>query len=268
MYDELKKTAHSSEVAFSRLLSIVEILRKECPWDIEQTHESLRMAMIEEAYEACDAIDKNDTANLREELGDVLLQVVFHSSISNDENKFDIKDVINEECEKMIRRHPHVFSVFEAKTVDKVVDKWENVKSQEQDYNTHTEVLKGVPKALPSLIRAMKIQQKASRVGFDWDDIEYVFDKVYEETEEVKEASLEESNDKVLEEVGDLLFSVVNLARFLKINPEEALEGANQKFIKRFAFVEENLLAKGESIEEVSNLILEEFWKKSKENSQ
>ncbi|MEG0919564.1 MAG: nucleoside triphosphate pyrophosphohydrolase [Anaerovoracaceae bacterium] len=268
MYDELKKPAQSSQCAFERLISIVELLRKKCPWDIEQTHESLRMSMIEEAYEACEAIDKKDTANLREELGDVLLQVVFHSSIAKEEQKFDIIDVVNEECEKMIRRHPHVFSTLETKTVDKVLDKWENVKSQELDYNTHTEVLESVPKALPSLIRSMKIQQKASRAGFDWDDIECVFDKVYEETEEVKEALERESADRVYEEIGDLLFSVVNLSRFLKINPEEALERANCKFIKRFAFVEDSLMAKGESIEEVSNIILEGFWKKSKEDSQ
>lgn len=211
-YRHLTAAVEAKETAIGRLAEIIAILRVECPWDRVQTHESLRAGMLEEAYEVVEAIDNKDLANLREELGDVLLQVVFHAHIEEERGGFDLTDVINEECEKMIRRHPHVFleesENNHAKSIDKVLEKWENIKVQERGDKRVTSRMEKVPKALPALTRANKIQKRAAESGFDWDDISGAFDKVKEEYREVISCCQDENKDaaRLKEEVGDLLF--------------------------------------------------------------
>ena len=270
-YCGLAKTAKDKQEAIERLAEIIGILRKECPWDKVQTHESLRLGMLEEAYEVVEAINNRDLENLREELGDVLLQVVFHAHIEEENQNFDLTDVINEECEKMIRRHPHVFleesENNHAKSIDKVLEKWENIKVQEKGTSGVTSRMEKVPKALPALLRAAKIQKKAAESGFDWDDISGAFEKVQEEYREVSECYAENpsSLDALKEEVGDLLFSVVNIARFLDIDPEAALDYTNNKFIRRFSYVEKAALACGRELKEMSLSEMDELWNEAKQ---
>ena len=270
-YRGLAETAKDKKEAIERLAEIIGILRKECPWDKVQTHESLRPGMLEEAYEVVDAINNHDLENLREELGDVLLQVVFHAHIEEENQNFDLTDVINEECEKMIRRHPHVFleesENNHAKSIDKVLEKWENIKVQEKGTSDVTSRMEKVPKALPALVRAAKIQKKAAESGFDWDDISGAFEKVQEEYREVSECYAENPSglDALKEEVGDLLFSVVNIARFLGIDPEDALDYTNNKFIRRFSYVEKAALACGRELEEMSLSEMDELWNEAKQ---
>ncbi len=269
-YRGLAETAKDKKEAIERLAEIIALLRKECPWDKVQTHESLRPGMLEEAYEVVDAINNHDLENLREELGDVLLQVVFHAHIEEENQNFDLTDVINEECEKMIRRHPHVFleesENNHAKSIDKVLEKWENIKVQEKGTKDVTSRMEKVPKALPALVRAAKIQKKAAESGFDWDDISGAFDKAQEEYREVSECYEQNPADlgALKEEVGDLLFSVVNIARFLGIDPEDALDYTNNKFIRRFSYVEKAALACGRELEEMSLSEMDELWNEAK----
>lgn len=268
-FEHLLKTAENSEEAITRLKEIISILRVECPWDKEQTHETLRSCMIEEAYEVVEAINNNNDENLEEELGDVILQVVFHSNLTEEAGKFDLTDVINKECEKMIRRHPHVFldknSDNSTNSIDKVLEKWENIKAAEKKETSPSSRMESVPKALPALTRAMKIQKRAAEVGFDWDDISGALNKIKEETDEVIEASNEIADDEhIMEEVGDLLFSVVNAARFLKVDPEEALNSATRKFMRRFAYVEQQSLACGRQLEQMSLDEMDQLWDEAK----
>ena len=263
-YRRLEKPAENREEAISRLADIIQILRVECPWDRVQTHESLRRGLIEESYEVIEAINQKDTANLREELGDVLLQVVFHASLAEEDGRFDLCDVINEECEKMIRRHPHVFLEENLKTIDKVLEKWENIKVKESGSPDQTSRLVKVPKSLPALIRAEKVQKKAADVGFDWDDVDPAMDKVKEEAAELQEACRKMDAAGMMEELGDLLFSVVNVARFLKVDPEEALNFTTDKFIRRFAFIEQEALACGRRLEDMSLSEMDALWEKAK----
>ena len=269
-YIHLCETADDNEKALTRLYEIVKILRSECPWDRVQTHESLRPGMLEEAYETVDAINNQDMVNLREELGDVLLQVVFHSILGEEESRFDLKDIINEECEKMIRRHPHVFlqenANNTAKSIDKVLEKWENIKEQERGSEKTSARLTKVPRALPALTRAFKVQKKAAEVGFDWDDISGAFDKVREETRELTECCQEQPADKeaLQEELGDLLFSAVNVSRFLGIDPEASLDYTIDKFIRRFTHVENSALACGRALEDMSMSEMDELWDEAK----
>lgn len=270
IYKHLAFEATTDQEALIRLKEIITILRKECPWDKAQTHQTLTTGMIEEAYEVVEAINNSDMDNLEEELGDVMLQVVFHGNLAEESGAFQLKSLINRECEKMIRRHPHVFLEERAnnhiKTIDNVLEKWENIKASEKAGKTQTEILSGVPLALPALTRAAKVQKKAAEVGFDWDDVSYAMDKVKEETLELIEAykdNLDES--KIKEELGDLLFSVVNVARFLKINPEEALKVTTDKFIRRFNYVEEQGLACGKSMEEMTLEEMDKLWDEAKE---
>ena len=270
-YIHLYKTAEDSRNALTRLHEIVKILRAECPWDKVQTHESLRPGMIEEAYEAVDAINNKDMVNLKEELGDVMLQVVFHSVLGEEENNFDLKDVINEECEKMLRRHPHVFLQENAnngpKSIDKVLEKWENIKEKENGKTNTASRLSKVPRALPALTRAFKIQKKAADVGFDWDDISGAFDKVREETCELTECCNMQTVDRraLEEELGDLLFSAVNVSRFLGIDPEASLDYTIDKFIRRFTHIENSALACGRALEDMSLEEMDELWNEAKE---
>lgn len=261
-YEELYFTKDNEGEALKRLIEIIKILRQECPWDRVQTHETLTKCMIEEAYEVVDAIQNEDTANLREELGDVLLQVVFHSNLSENEGDFDITDVINEECEKMLRRHPHIFLEERAKTIDKALEKWENMKSREHGELSYSDRLVRVPKALPALIRSSKVQGKASKIGFDWKDAGGAFDKIEEELDELREAWEQGGEEAMSEEFGDLLFSMVNVARFLNIDPEESLNKSTAKFIERFVIMEKvsidrSLDLESMSLEEMDNLWIE-----------
>ena len=269
-YIHLCEAASDNRSAIDRLYEIVKILRMECPWDRVQTHESLRPGMLEEAYEAVDAINNQDMVNLREELGDVLLQVVFHSILGEEESNFDLKDVINEECEKMIRRHPHVFlqenANNTAKSIDKVLEKWENIKEKESgDVKTASRLAK-VPRALPALTRAYKVQKKAAEAGFDWDDVSGALDKVRQETRELAECCGAESVDKkaLEEELGDLIFSAVNVSRFLGIDPEASLDYTIDKFIRRFAHIEDSALACGRALEDMSLSEMDELWNEAK----
>ena len=268
-YMHLIDSANTSEEAIARLKEIIAILRVECPWDKKQTHETLRACMIEEAYEVVEAININNDENLEEELGDVILQVVFHANLAEESGKFDLTDVINKECEKMIRRHPHVFLNKTANngvnSIDKVLEKWENIKAAEKKETTAISRMESVPNALPALTRATKIQKRAAEVGFDWDDVSGALSKIKEETDEVIEASKENLDAAhVAEELGDLLFSVVNAARFLKVDPEEALNSATRKFIKRFSYVEQQSLACGKQLENMSLEEMDELWDEAK----
>lgn len=263
-YEELYLTKAKEGEALERLVEIVKILRRECPWDSVQTHESLRRCMIEEAYEAVDAITERDTANLREELGDVLLQVVFHGNLAEEAGNFDLTAVINEECEKMIRRHPHIFSEEKAKTIDKALEKWENMKSEEHGEISYGDRLKKVPRSLPALIRSEKVQEKAARVGFDWPDAEGAFDKIAEELEELRCAYREADTAGMFEEFGDLLFSMVNVSRFLSIDSEESLHESTAKFIRRFDSMERAAASRGLDFESLSLEELDNLWDEAK----
>ena len=239
VYEPLFHSAESEANAIERLANIVRILRRECPWDKVQTHESLKRCMIEEAYEAVDAIDNNDFINLREELGDVLLQVVFHTDLAREESHFDLKDVINDECEKMIRRHPHIFSEETAKTVDKVVEKWENVKSKEHGNTTHTQRLKDVPKALPALLRSDKVLKRAADANVEQSDFDTSLKYAAETIDKIRNAGQEVGQSELSDRIGDLLLSIVNASRIAGVNSEESLNYATKKFINRFELQEQ-----------------------------
>jgi len=262
-YYEEGKTA---EEAVKRLADIIALLRSEegCPWDREQNHKSIRSCMVEEAYEAADAIDCGDYDQLEDELGDVLLQVVFHANLGSEAGRFDLCSIANRECEKMIRRHPHVFLNKNSESIDKVLEKWENVKRKERGTSTHTDSLMNVPNALPALIRSYKIQKKAAEVGFDWDDVSEAFSKVKEETYELLEIYQGNDETSIMEEVGDLLFAVVNVARFLGVNPEEALNFTSSKFIDRFGFIEKTAKLQGKRLEEMSLEEMDKLWEQAK----
>src|SRR5690606_7705932 len=233
---------------FDEFVQIVRRLRKECPWDREQTNDSIKSATIEEAYEVVESIDNKDYQELRNELGDLLLHVVFHTIIAEEENHFTLQDVIDSIQSKLIRRHPHVFGTTEVSGSEEVKKNWEAIKLSEG----RTSVLEGVPQHLPALQRAYRLQEKAAKVGFDWEKIEDVWDKVLEEIEEMHEAKIESEKstpkkisnadyEKLEEEFGDVFFALVNYARFLHINPENALRKTNRKFIKRFSYVEQKI---------------------------
>lgn len=239
VYEPLFHSAENEANAIERLANIVRILRKECPWDKVQTHESLKRCMIEEAYESIDAINNNDFTNLREELGDVLLQVVFHADLAREESYFDLKDVINDECEKMIRRHPHIFSEETAKTVDKVVEKWENVKSKEHGNTTHTQRLKDVPKALPALLRSDKVLKRAADANVEQSDFDTSLKYAAETIDKIRNAGPEVGQSELSDRIGDLLLSIVNASRIAGVNSEESLNYATKKFINRFELQEQ-----------------------------
>lgn len=245
------------------LVDIVKTLRspKGCPWDREQTHQSIRKNFIEETYEAVDAIDNNDIKELKEELGDVLLQVVLHSQIADDENNFNIEDVARGISDKLIRRHPHVFSDVEVENSDEVVKNWDEIKNKEKP--ERTSVLDGVSNSLPALYSAMKYSKKAVKVGFEWPDSETLFGCLESEITEFKEAANSNNKEHMLDELGDILFSVVNVARWHKLDPEEALAKANKKFKIRFQKMEE-LAAK--ELTDYSFEEWDELWNRAKEN--
>lgn len=252
---------------FNDLLDIIEVLRGEngCPWDREQTHKSLEKALVEESYEVIDAIEKDDDNSLIEELGDVLLQVVFHASIGKEDGYFDIGDIIEGICNKMISRHPHVFrNSNKIDSSEEVLEKWEDLKKKEKGYESLTEEMNGITKGLPSLLRAHKIQQKAKKVGFDFEDLNSVINKVKEELEEVIDVYNTKNMEKIKEEVGDLLFSCVNVARFLNIDEEIALNFTADKFIKRFDYIERIAKEKGMKLVDMKLNEMDKLWEESK----
>ncbi|MED4602910.1 nucleoside triphosphate pyrophosphohydrolase [Paenibacillus validus] len=255
---------------FSRLHEIVEILRSPegCPWDREQTHKSLRRNLIEEAYEVLETIDEDDPDHLREELGDLLLQVMLHAQIEADEGSFTVFDVIAELNEKLIRRHPHVFGTLDAENAEEALGNWQQIKAEEKRKKgidpAQQSVLSGVPNDLPGLLKAYKLQKKAAEVGFDWKTLEEVLPIVESELEEVKEAIREYTRTEQQEELGDLLFAVVNLARFLKVEPEEAMADANRKFRTRFGYIESQLRLKGKTFDQTDLQEMEDLWQEAK----
>ena len=251
---------------FNDLLKIMDDLREEggCPWDREQTHQSLKRYLIEECYEVLEAVECEDYDMLAEELGDVLFQIVFHAKIGKENELFDINDVINTICNKMINRHPHVFSDLAADTSQEVLVNWDKIKRKEQGINTYTDELKHVAKTLPALIRAEKIQKKAAKVGFDWTKVEDALDKVLEEYQEVKDVYNSKNRKKIEEEIGDLLFATVNVARFLDIEPDFALNYTIEKFIRRFQYIEENAISRDMSMQLMTVEQMDQLWEEAK----
>lgn len=248
--------------AFGRLLDILDELRVKCPWDRKQTNESLRTNTIEETYELSDALMREDNNEIKKELGDLLLHVVFYAKIGDEKQAFDIKDVCDSLCEKLIYRHPHVFGDTEANTSQKVEQNWEQLKLKEKGGNKT--VLAGVPNALPALIKAHRIQDKARNVGFDWEKREQVWDKVQEEFNELKQEIDNMDPDKMEAEFGDLFFSLINAARLYKINPDNALERTNQKFIRRFNYLEAHTISQGRSLKEMTLEEMDQLWEEAK----
>lgn len=249
--------------AFGRLLDILDELRVKCPWDRKQTNESLRPNTIEEVYELCDALMKNDQKNICKELGDVLLHVVFYAKIGSENGAFDIKDVCDKLCDKLIFRHPHVFGEVKADTAEQVSENWEQIKLKEKDGNKS--VLSGVPEALPSLIKAYRIQDKVRNVGFDWEQREQVWQKVKEEIGEFEAEVADMDKEKAEAEFGDVLFSLINAARLYKINPDNALERTNHKFIRRFNYLEEHTLKQGRKLQDMTLDEMDEIWNEAKQ---
>lgn len=251
---------------FNDLVEIMDELRGPdgCPWDREQTHESLKRYLIEECYEVLEAIDVQNDDMLIEELGDVLLQVVFHSQIGKEEGFFGINDVIHGICNKLITRHPHVFAQVKVNDSNDVLKNWDEIKKEEQGLKTHADALRHVPKQLPALLRADKVQRKAAKVGFDWDKVEDAMNKVCEELNEIKGVYKSDNQAKIVEEVGDLIFSTVNVARFLDIDPEIALNITIDKFIRRFEYIETKAIAKGYRLEELDLKAMDQLWEEAK----
>lgn len=248
--------------AFGRFLDILDELREKCPWDRKQTNESLRPNTIEEVYELSDAILKKDNKEICKELGDVLLHVAFYSKIADEKDEFDIKDVCDRLCDKLIFRHPHVFGDEKAETAGQVSENWEQLKLKEKGGNKT--VLSGVPSSLPSLIKSYRIQDKARNVGFDWEQKEDVWEKVREEFGELQVEIAGMDKDKAEAEFGDVFFSLINAARLYKINPDNALERTNQKFINRFNYLEEHTLKQGKSLKDMTLEEMDEIWDEAK----
>ena len=261
----MSHTRQEQMEAFGRFLDILDELRVKCPWDRKQTNESLRPNTIEETYELCDALMRDDKKDICKELGDVLLHVAFYAKIGSETGDFDIKDVCDKLCDKLIFRHPHVFGEVKAETAGQVSENWEQLKLREKDGNKS--VLSGVPTALPSLIKAYRIQDKARNVGFDWEEREQVWNKVKEELDEFETEVCQADPEKMEAEFGDLLFSMINAARLYGINPENALEKTNRKFIQRFGYVEEQAKAKGKKMQDMTLEEMEQLWEEAKRQS-
>lgn len=262
--ERIKRLLTAQRYGFEDLVEVVTILRSNlgCPWDKEQTHKSLRRDFIEETYEVIEAIDTDDPKLLREELGDVMLQVVFHADIEHEEGRFDINDVANDICVKLIHRHPHVFGELKLDNSEEVLENWDKIKGVEKQRNTLTDKLRSIPPMLPALMRAQKVGKKAS--FFDFESVEDVYKKLNEEIAEVREASEGEDRDAVAEEMGDLLLTVTSLARKLGVDSEQALYNATNKFINRFEKVENAVLEQGKNVEEMSMTELDEVWDRIK----
>ena len=267
----MEHTYEEKLAAFGRLLRVLDELREKCPWDRKQTNDSLRPNTIEETYELCDALAKDDALNICKELGDVLLHIAFYAKIGSEQGRFDIADVCNKLCDKLIFRHPHVFppegqemqaAAQAVKTADQVSEQWEKIKQREREGNGS--VLGGVPTALPTLIKAYRIQEKARNVGFDWDERSQVWDKVKEEISEFEAEVEQMDKEKAEAEFGDVLFSLINAARLYHINPDNALERTNQKFIRRFNYLEAKTKEQGRNLADMSLAEMDEIWNEAK----
>lgn len=258
-------TAADPATAFQRLLTVLDTLRTDCPWDKKQTMETLRHLTIEETYELSDAILEGDLDEVKKELGDVMMHLVFYARIASETNDFTIVDVLNSVCDKLINRHPHIYGDVEVKDEHDVKRNWEQIKLKEGNKS----VLAGVPAGLPSLVKASRIQEKARGVGFDWDDKTQVWEKVEEELQEFKDEYNTKNNEaidveKAEEEFGDLLFSLINYARFININPENALEKTNKKFIKRFQYLESKAKENGKALQDMTLAEMDVYWNEAK----
>ena len=251
----------SKLIAFGRLLTIMDELREKCPWDKKQTIESLRYLTIEETYELADAIIEQNMDDIKGELGDLMLHLVFYAKIASEKKAFDIEDVLTTVCDKLVERHPHVYGDEQVLSDEDVKKNWEKIKLQKG----RKSVLDGVPNSLPSMVKATRIQEKARGVGFDWDNKNQVFEKVNEEIQELK-TEVDNNSNKIEDEFGDVLFSIINYARFIGVDPETALEKTNKKFIKRFKFMEKSSKEDGKSISEMTLLEMEEYWERAKKN--
>lgn len=247
---------------FESLVDVIATLRGEngCPWDREQTHASLKSTLIEETYETVEAIDSGDSNHLQEELGDLLLNIMLQAQIADESDNFNIYDVIESLIEKLIRRHPHVFGNVDVESADEVVKNWESIKSQEEGYEDRESILDGIPIALPALLRGQKIQKRAARVGFDWKNISDVLNKIEEELNEVNDSLEKDDQNEIEMEIGDLLFAVVNLCRFVDLQAEETLRKANRKFVRRFKRLETELNSQGKNISDQSLEELDSIW--------
>ena len=252
---------------FYDLVNVIKLLRSPggCPWDIEQTHESIRKSLIEETYETIEAINKKSVPMLREELGDVLMQVIFHAQIETEKGNFTIDDVADENAKKMIERHPHVFGTVNVNGVDDVLDNWDAIKRRTKKQDTVSDSIDSVPRELPALMRAQKIQHKAAKAGFDWSEIGGAIDKLYEEIGELKAAIENKDSSNSLEELGDVLFSCVNVSRFIDVDSEEALTLATDKFASRFSVVEKLASERGIDMKQASINELDKLWDEAKE---
>lgn len=250
---------------FARLMTLMRRLRAPggCPWDAEQTHESLKRYLLEESYEVIEAIDAGNAEHLREELGDLLLQPVFHAAIAEETGTFTMDEVLRSICDKLVRRHPHVFGSQEIKSAAEQVENWEQIKKEEKGEERKS-ALSGVPPHLPALLKAQKITEKAARVGFDWEHVDQVFAKVLEELREFQETMVEGNQERMEAELGDLLFAIVNLGRFLRIDPEDALRKTIARFVRRFSHIEETLHAKGTPMKDATLEEMELLWEEAK----
>ena len=246
---------------FGRLYNIMRELRTKCPWDREQTHDSLRQYLLEEVYEVLETLDEKHYEELRKEMGDLMLQILFHSRIASENDVFDVEDVIRSLNDKLIRRHPHVFGEVVANDAEQVLKNWEQIKLTESD---RTSVLDGVPRTMAALARAYRVQEKASRVGFDWGNIKDVWPKVYEELKELEEALQKRDLKKTEDELGDVLFSIVNISRFLEVNPEDALRGTIEKFMRRFRYVEQKFSESSRNMKDATLEEMDIFWNEAK----
>jgi len=246
--------------AFSRLLTIMDELREQCPWDKKQTYDSLRYLTIEEMYELSDAILDKDMNEIKKELGDVLLHIVFYARIASETNDFDIADVIHSVCDKLVHRHPHIYGDVKVADEKEVKANWEKLKLKEGNKS----VLEGVPKSLPAIVKAFRIQEKVRGIGFDWDNKTQVWEKVLEEIEELKVEIKKGDNDRIESEFGDVLFALTNYSRFIDVNPEDALERTNKRFIKRFQIMEKMITDKGLSLSEMNLSEMDVYWEKAK----
>ena len=249
-------------VAFQRLLDIMDELRAKCPWDSVQTFDTLRCLTIEETFELSEAIVDKNYADMCKELGDLMLHIVFYAKIASETNLFDISDVLNQLCDKLIRRHPHIYGDAQAQDAQAVHENWEKIKLQKEGNRS---VLGGVPKSAPSMIKAYRIQEKANGVGFDWNNEKEVWDKVQEELAELRQ-EVDNQSDNIENEMGDVLFALINYARFIRINPDDALEKTNRKFIRRFQHIEESAKASGRKLTDLSLEEMEQYWQESKQS--
>jgi XTP/dITP diphosphohydrolase len=247
-------------LAFKRLIEIMDELREKCPWDQKQTYESLRTLTIEETYELADAIISKDTKEIAAELGDLFLHLVFYCKIGSEDKSFSLDQVLNQVCEKLITRHPHIYGDVKVNSEQDVKNNWEKIKLKAGKNS----VLEGVPKSLPALVKAMRIQEKVKGVGFDWDENEQVWDKISEEIAELKEAIQSKSQDDIEDEFGDVLFSLINVSRFIQVNPENALERTNKKFIARFQLMEQLIKAENLDLSNMSLAEMDFYWEKAK----